>query len=296
MRIADLLKRGTPTVSFEFFPPKTDTGRDALLRAIDRLRQISPDFVSVTYGAGGSTRELSFELCKTVRKHVQGEVMSHLTSMCHSGAEIDEIAQLLWEAGIVNIMALRGDKPKALADTEIFNEFGYAKDMMAFLTARHRFCLGGACYPEGHKETPDIDKGIEHLQQKIDGGCEFLVTQMFFDNAAYFRFVDRARQAGIGVPIVPGIMPITGFAQIDKFENQFGVRLPAALRDEVLAHDGDEDAITEIGIAWSARQCRELLDGCAPGLHFYTLNRSAATLKVCLALGVSGSPAVRLEG
>jgi len=245
--------------------------------------------VSVTYGAGGSTRELSFEICKEIRPHVVGEVMSHLTCTCHSRGEIDEISNLLWDAGIVNIMALRGDLPKGMDAATAFSEFPFAKDMMAFLTAHHRFCLGGACYPEGHKETPDIAVGIEHLKQKLDAGCEFLVTQMFFDNDSYFRFVDLARQSAIEVPIVPGIMPITGFSQLDRFENQFGVKLPSALRNTVSSLEGDEAAIESAGIAWSAKQCQELLAGGAPGIHFYTLNKSASTVKVCLELGINGA-------
>lgn len=148
--------------------------------------------------------------------------------------------------------------------------------------------MGGACYPEGHKETPSISVGIEHLKQKIDAGCEFLVTQLFFNNEAYFRFVEQLRNAGVEVPVVPGIMPVTGFSQLEKFETQFGASLPSELREAVLRHEGDESAISEVGIEWSAKQCSELLAGGAPGIHFYTLNKSSATVKVCLAMGLAG--------
>lgn len=293
MRISEILRKGVPTLSFEFFPPKTDVGRESLLRAIDRLSGVSPDFVSVTYGAGGSTRELSFEVCRNIKPHLSGEVMSHLTCLCHSRAEIGEIADLLWDAGILNIMALRGDFPKGLLGKEVSTEFSFANELMAFLRSRHAFCLGGACYPEGHKETPDIASGIEHLKMKVDSGSEFLVTQMFFDNAAYFRFVDRVRNAGISAPIIPGIMPVTGFAQLDKFENQIGIRLPDELRRSVLANEGDEAEIEKVGTAWTVRQCRELLETGAPGIHFYTLNKSISTLRVCTELNLCGSTAVR---
>jgi len=289
MRISDLLGRTAPTVSFEFFPPKTEVGRESLLRVIDRLSKVSPDFVSVTYGAGGSTRALGLELCREIKTHVSGEVMAHLTCVCHTREEIEEIADQLWDSGIVNIMALRGDRPKDADPLYGFGEFHFAKDIMSLLRARHAFCLGGACYPEGHKETPDIKDGIRHLKQKLDSGCEFLVTQMFFDNEGYFRFLDLARAAGIGVPIVPGIMPITGFSQLDKFENQFGVRLPSELRNRVASHEGDEAAIEQIGIDWSVQQCRSLIDGGAPGIHFYTLNRSSSTVKTCVAMGLTGA-------
>jgi len=289
MRISELLARGTPTVSFEFFPPKTDVGRASLLRVIERLSQIGPDFVSVTYGAGGSARTLSLDSCSEVKSVVDGEVMAHLTGLCHTADDIAAITDHLWESGIVNIMALRGDRPKDLDPEAVLHGFPHAQEMMAYIKTRHDFCLGGACYPEGHKETPDISTGVEHLREKIDSGCEFLVTQMFFDNDAYLRFMDLVRAAGIDVPVIPGIMPISGFAQLDKFENQFGVRLPTELRNRVLANEGDQEAIEQVGIDWSAEQCRTLLAGGAPGIHFYTLNKSASTVKVCLAMGLAGA-------
>ncbi len=291
MRISKLLNGPSPTVSFEFFPPKTEVGRDALLRVIDRLAPIGPDFVSVTYGAGGSTRALSLDTCRSIKAHTDGEVMAHLTGMCHSRDEIDSIADQLWESNVFNIMTLRGDRPKDLAHDAPTGDFPYALDLMNFLRTRHDFCMGGACYPEGHKETQDLAIGIDHLKQKIDAGCEFLVTQMIFNNESYFRFVEQLRNAGVEVPVVPGIMPITGFSQLEKFEGQFGVNLPTRLREDVLKHEGDEEAIGQVGIQWSAEQCAQLLQGGAPGIHFYTLNKSSATVKVCLAMGLTGQKA-----
>jgi len=290
MNIRDFLGKDRTTISFEFFPPKTEAGRVTLLGAIDHLSQVSPDFVSVTYGAGGGTRSLSYDLCVQVKAHTSGVVMAHLTCVCHTEEEIATIADQLWNAGITNIMALRGDKPKGMAAENMFGDFAYSQDLIRFLKSRHDFSIGGGCYPEGHTETSDINIGLEHLKQKIDAGCEFLVTQMFFDNDSYFHFVDLARSAGIDVPIVPGIMPVTGFAQLDKFENQFGVILPAALKKSVSVHEGDEAAVEQAGIEWAAEQCKSLLKGGAPGLHFYTLNKSPATVKVCEAIGLVREP------
>jgi len=287
MRITKLFEEKWPTVSFEFFPPRTDVGRQSLLKVVDRLAsEITPDFLSVTYGAGGSTRTLSLDVCREIQSLTSGQVMAHLTCVCHTYAEIDSIVDQLWESGIVNIMALRGDRPKDTDPDAVFGDLIHARDLMAYLRTRHDFCLGGACFPEGHRETPDINVGIEHLVEKVDNGCEFLVTQMFFDKDVYFSFVDKVRAAGINVPVIPGVMPITGFSQLDKFEVQFGVNLPPKLREAVSSREGDESAIEQIGIDWAANQCQALLDGGAPGIHFYTLNRSAATLKVCVAIGL----------
>jgi len=288
MRISERLGERDPTVSFEFLRPRTEVGRETLLKVIDRLSPIGPDFVSVTYGAGGSTRAHSLDTCRAIQSHTNGAVMAHLTGICHTREEIASIADQLWDSGIVNIMALRGDRPKDIAPETVFGEFPHAQDMMSFLKSRHNFCLGGACYPEGHKETREISVGIEHIKLKVDAGCEVLVTQMFFENESYFRFTDLLRHAGVELPVIPGIMPITGFAQLDKFENQFGVVLPTALRERVEKHEGDEEAIAQVGIEWSAEQSRQLLDGGAPGIHFYTLNKSSATVKVCLAMGLTG--------
>lgn len=289
MHISSLLGSGRPTVSFEFFPPKTEAARETLMVAIDHLDTIQPDFVSVTYGAGGSTRTLSLETCVGVVERTTAIVMGHLAGVCHTRRGLAEIADQLWESGIVNIMALRGDRPKDLEPDAEMGDFRYAKDVIRFLKSRHDYCLGGACYPEGHTENPDIDLGIEHLKEKIDAGCQFLVTQMFFENDSYFRFVERARAAGICVPIVPGIMPITGFSQLSMFETKFGVKLPEALKAHVAESEGDARGIERIGVEWTAQQCRALLDGGAPGLHFYTLNRSHATVEVCESLGLRGS-------
>ena len=291
MRISSIFGGDVPSVSFEFFPPKTDEARAALLETVDHLAQISPDFVSMTYGAGGSTRTLSLDAAEKLQSHTKAAVMSHLTGVCHTREEIAAVADHLWNLGIVNIMSLRGDRPQGSEHENPFSSFPYAKDLIEFLLSRHDFCIGSGCYPEGHLENPNLAVGIEHLKQKIDAGCDFLVTQMFLDNESYFKYVDLTTSAGIKIPIVPGIMPVTGFSQLGKFESKFGVRLPAQLRERVEKFEGDKSAIEQIGIEWAADQCRGLIAGGAPGIHFYTLNKSPSTVEVCNVLGLKGKSA-----
>ncbi len=295
MRISQLLSIERPTVSFEFYPPKTESARESLLEAIDHLAQIRPDFVSMTYGAGGSTRALSLDVSAQIKGHTQGEVMTHLTGVCHTHDEIRGIADQLWGIGITNVMALRGDMPQDSEDPNPFKSFRYAKDLISFLKNIHDFCIGSGCYPEGHLETPDLAVGIMHLKEKVDAGCDFLVTQMFLDNDSYFRFRDKVVSAGINVPIVPGIMPVTGFAQLAKFESKFGVKLPEKLRSLVAPLEGDKIAIERVGVEWAANQCEGLLLGGAPGVHFYTLNKSHATVDVWERLRLTDSYKSRKE-
>lgn len=287
MQISSLFD-GRSTVSFEFYPPKTDMARTALLETIDHLAPIGPDFVSMTYGAGGSTRTVSIGAAAQISKRTPAAVMSHLTGVCHTRDEIAAIADQLWSLGIQNLMALRGDLPQDSEVSDPFASFRYSKDLIPFLKSVHPFCIGSGCYPEGHLETPDIQVGIEHLKEKVDAGCDFLVTQMFLSNKSYFDFVDRTTAAGIAVPILPGIMPVTGFSQLEKFESKFGVKLPKELWDRVKEHGDDKVAIEQIGVEWAAEQCKELLDAGAPGIHFYTLNKSLATIRVCDLLNLKG--------
>jgi methylenetetrahydrofolate reductase (NADPH) len=285
MRVLDCFPPNRFAISFEFFPPKTEDGRASLLTAVERLCSISPNFISVTYGAGGGTRGLTLDLCQDIRTKAGCAVMAHLTSIGHTKEELADISDRLWEGGIRNIMALRGDQPRSVANwTPVDNGLPFAKDLIAFLKDRHPFCVGGACYPEGHKETPSIEESAGHAKEKVDAGCDFLVTQMFFDNASYFRFRDLLTANGVSVPLIPGIMPLTAVSQLDKFESQFGVVLPPELRAEVLKLEGDTAAIEEVGVAWATRQCEELVQGGVPGIHFYTLNRSPATVRVCEAI------------
>jgi len=291
MTISEILNAAPLTLSFEFFPPKTEAGETLLTAAVKRLAAVNPSFISVTYGAGGSTQNKSLQICGALTRQAAFPVMAHLTGICHTRDEVAEITDAFWDAGLRNIMALRGDRPRNAPDwAPIEGGFTYAKDLIAFLKSQHSFCIGGACYPEGHTETPDISLGVQHAREKVDAGAEFLVTQMFFENARYFDFVESLRAAGVTVPVIPGIMPVTGFAQIERFETQFGACLPAELREKLLTYEGDEIAVGKVGLEWSVQQCQALLDGGAPGIHFYTLNKSKATVQVCEQLDLTRRP------
>ncbi|HYD50767.1 MAG TPA: methylenetetrahydrofolate reductase [NAD(P)H] [Terriglobales bacterium] len=279
MRILERIGSGAPVFSFEFFPPKTVQGEEALYRTIDRLRPLQPDFVSVTYGAGGSTRTKTIELVSRIKHELGIEAMAHITCV---GASRDQIATVLDElrsAGIENVLPLRGDPPRDQPGFERpENGFGYASELVQFIRERNDpFCLGAACYPEGHVECVDRELDLTHLQQKVEAGVDFLITQLFFDNADYFEFVARARARGIELPIVAGIMPITNVAQIQRFTSMCGATIPAELQQRLEAVRDDEDAVREIGVSHATAQCVELLEGGAPGIHFYTLNQSIAT-------------------
>jgi methylenetetrahydrofolate reductase (NADPH) len=280
MRIRDYLAGGRPSCSFEFFPPKTPAGVDALFRTVADLQPLAPSFVSVTYGAGGSTRDLTIDLVTRIKRDSGIEAMAHLTCVGHSRDELAAILTRLAGAGIENVLALRGDPPRG---TTTFvrhpDGFGYGSELAAFIKTNYPFCLGGACYPEVHIECGDEAHDLANLLTKVQAGVDFLITQLFFDNDAYFAFVERARAAGIDLPIIPGIMPVTNVAQIERFTSLCGATIPVALQAQ-LAACPDEDAVVAIGIAWATEQCRELLDRGAPGIHFYTLNKSTATAAI----------------
>jgi methylenetetrahydrofolate reductase (NADPH) len=286
MRIGDLFGRREPVFSFEFFPPKTAAGEQALLRTIARLRDLQPSFVSVTYGAGGSTREKTIDIVTRVKREHGIEAMAHLTCVGHDRNEIAAILDRLTACGIENVLPLRGDPPQGETTfVRPANGFGYAYELVRFIRERgYRFCLAGAGYPEGHQECRDLQRDIEHLRLKVDAGVDFVITQLFYDNADYFAFVARARKVGITVPLVPGIMPITNVAQIERIARLCGARIPAALREQLHGAEGDDAAVQAIGIDYAVRQCRELLGGGAPGIHFYTLNQSPATAAILAEL------------
>ena len=273
--------------SFELFPPKTDAGQAALERTIRDLAELQPAYVSVTYGAGGSTRAKTLGLVEWIQREARLCAMAHLTCVGATEAELGAVLDDLVEAGIENVMALRGDPPAGQTKFErTVGGFGYAADLIAFIRKRYgrRICLGGAGYPEGHLECRDIDQDIRHLKAKVDAGLDFVVTQLFFDNRFYFDFVARARAAGIGVPIVPGLMPIRSVAGIERMTKLSGATLPAALQAELERCRHDEAATLSLGIAQTTAQAVELLHGGAPGIHFYTLNQSPATRMILTAL------------
>ena len=281
MKIKERFGREQPLFSFEFFPPKDDRGVDALFETVASLKPLGPAFVSVTYGAGGSTREKTVAITQRIKREAGIEAMAHLTCVGHSQ---DELGQLLDEyeaAGIENIMALRGDPPRG--DTEFVPHpqgFSHANQLIAFIRQRKDFCIGGAGYPEVHPEAPSAEEDLRNLKRKIDAGADFVVTQLFFDERDYFDFVSRARSRGIVTPIVPGVMPITNTAQIKRFTQMCGATIPAPLLAKLEAVTGDADAVIEVGVEHATRQCRALLQGGAPGIHFYTLNRSLSTRKI----------------
>jgi methylenetetrahydrofolate reductase (NADPH) len=289
-----LAQGGPPCFSFEFFPPKTEQGVANLFATLKELAELRPTFVSVTYGAGGSTRQLTADLVTRIKKEAGIEAMAHLTCVGHSRDELKAVLDRLRDAGIENVLALRGDPPQGEKEFRPAPDgFRYATELHRFIrTNRYPFSVGGACYPEGHLESPSREEDLAHLKEKVDAGAEFLITQLFYDNAFYFDFVERARKAGIRVPIIPGIMPLTTAEQIDRITRMCGATVPMKLTLEIERRRSDPQAIVQLGVAHATVQCVELLARGAPGIHFYTLNRSLATRMIFTALqarGTSGS-------
>jgi len=286
VRIEKLYQRGKPVFSFEFFPPKTDEAAKKLLATVADLREIhQPDFVSVTYGAGGSTRGRTIELVSRVQSQLGITAMAHLTCGGHTREELGDILSRLAGRGLENVLALRGDAPKGETTfTPTEGGFAHASELAAFVRDEHDLCVGGACYPEAHPESPDADADLRWTQHKVEQGVSFLITQLFFDNEDYFRFVECARDAGIDVPIVPGIMPITSVSQIERFTKMCGAQIPADLHERLQRYAEDDSSVMAIGIEHAIRQCRRLLDGGVPGIHFYTLNKSHATRSILAAI------------
>lgn len=285
MRISAYLESGRPVFSFEFFPPKTEEGIEHLFRTIGELKALSPAFVSVTYGAGGSTRQRTVELVRRIKNEHGIETMAHLTCVGSDRAEIDRTLQQLREAGIENLLALRGDPPKGeAAFVRPPDGFSYAYELVTYIRKRYDFTLSGACYPEGHPECRDLDKDLAHLKLKVDAGLDFVITQLFFDNRHYFDFVRRARAVGIRVPILPGIMPITNVGQVKRFTEMCGASIPTPLLAELESVQDRPEEVIRLGVRHATSQCRDLLAQGAPGIHFYTLNKSPATRAVLESL------------
>lgn len=288
VEISKLFGRGTPVVSFEFFPPKTEEGVETLYRTVEELRPCRPSFVSVTYGAGGSTRDRTLELVARIQRDLGMTTMAHLTCVGSTRQEIGEVLRRLHGSGIRNVLALRGDPPKGETQFQaVDGGFRYATELVAYIRESGLdFCIGAACYPEGHVETRDLELDLQHLVTKVEAGADFLVSQLFFDNEDYGAFARRARSAGILVPIVPGLMPITNVSQVERFTGMCGARIPQELRRRLRIVQADPAAVVATGVQWAVDQGRSLLAAGAPGLHFYTLNRSSATLSVHAALGL----------
>ncbi|GAB4457731.1 MAG: methylenetetrahydrofolate reductase [NAD(P)H] [Armatimonadaceae bacterium] len=287
MRVDALFGTGMPTRSFEFFPPKTDAGFDSLFETIDNLKPLQPSYVSVTYGAGGSTRRKTVSLAGRIQNEIGLRVMAHLTCVKHTCEETEEIVNELYASGIRNILALRGDPPKGegmFVPTE--GGFQNSTELVAFL--RERFsdlCIGVAGYPEGHPQCLNRTRDLEHLKQKVDAGANVVITQLFFDNEDLYRWRDQARQMGIDVPVIAGIMPIENVAQIKRFVTMCGAKIPHPLLQQLEAVEKDPQAVYQLGVEHATRQCQELLErDAAQGIHFYTLNKSRATTDICRAL------------
>lgn len=281
---------GKPAISFEFFPPKTPEGDKALLeRTIPSLMELKPDYCSVTYGAGGSTRDKTLSIAEDIQNRHQLTTMSHLTCVNATREQIGEVVDDLKRRGIQNILALRGDPPAGQQEfTRTEGGFEYSHELVAYLKERGGFSIGTAGFPEGHiacHEGREVDWG--HLANKIQRGADFVVTQLFFDNADYYRFATHLKEMlGIQVPLIPGILPILNTAQITRFTELCGASIPTPIRQTLDELGDDEAAVTEFGIQNAIRQCRELLDAGAPGIHFYTLNKAAATTQILAGLGL----------
>jgi methylenetetrahydrofolate reductase (NADPH) len=285
MRIDQILEERRPCFSFEFFPPRDDAGMERLRHALEELRQDEPEYVSVTYGAGGSTRDRTVEITKWIKEELELEAMAHLSCV---GEPVDRLRELLSEiqdAGIDNVLALRGDPPRGETEWRPHPEgLSYSTELAALISSEYDFCVGAACFPEVHPEAPDMAHDIRFLKEKIASGASFLITQLFFDNDFYFDFVEEARAAGITVPIIAGIMPVTNFNQIKKFTEMCAASIPEEFERELAQRADDPEAVTELGVAYATLQCADLLARGAPGIHFYTLNKSPATRAILSAL------------
>jgi methylenetetrahydrofolate reductase (NADPH) len=285
MRIDQILAGESPVFSFEFFPPKTADGERNLYAALTELKTLEPSFVSVTYGAGGSNREKTIEIVKRIREQYGLEAMAHFTCVGATVQELQGTLDEMREAGIDNVLALRGDPPAGEQEwTKTDGGLEYSSELVGLIADGYPFAVGAACFPETHIHAESAEADLRHLAEKVAAGVDFLITQLFFDNAVYFDFVKRARAAGIEVPIIPGVMPITRVGQVERMAGMCGASIPADLRRELHARGEESEAVLDFGVAYATLQCAELLAAGAPGIHFYTLNRSPATRAILSAL------------
>lgn len=277
MRLREIYKNKKIVISFEIFPPKTKDGETALFEELKILSQYNPSFISVTYGAGGSTRETTFELVMRIKNELNIPPMPHFTCVGSKREDVLKYIKNFENNGIENILALRGDPPRG---EEKFVKpecgFGYANELVEFIKSRTDLSIGVAGYPECHQECNNIDIDIENLKRKVDAGGEAVITQVFYDNQCYFKFVEKAVAKGITVPIVPGILPLTSYGQIDKIVRMSGCKLPSELEENLESNKENPDAIKQIGLEFAVKQCNELIKHGVPGIHFYTLNKSSA--------------------
>lgn len=284
--ISELFAQKRPLRSLEFFPPKDDAGVEVLRGAATSLKRMNPDFVSVTYGAGGTTRDRTAQVSALLKNEFGFTVMPHLTCVGHTRAELGDIADRIHAGGFRNIMTLRGDPPKGSTEFKVTQDgLRNANELVALLKERHAdFCLGVAGYPEKHPEAPSLDTDLTHLKRKVDAGAAFITTQLFFDNSLYYRFVEKCRAAGITIPIVPGIMPVLSLKQIQRFTQMCGASLPKQLITRLEVASEDSDVVETIGIDWALTQIRGLLANGAPGYHLYIMNRAKGALALAAGL------------
>jgi methylenetetrahydrofolate reductase (NADPH) len=292
MKVREILEKTKPSFSFEFFHPKDEKASDQLFRTIADLVPLKPSYVSVTYGAGGSTRQLTHDLVVRLTREISLTIVPHLTCVCSAKDEIEAIVRNYIDNGIENIMALGGDAPKSCACPSVppGEGFPHGRDLVDFIKRRFpSLCIGVAGYPEGHPKTPNRLKEIEFLKEKVDAGADFICTQLFFDNHFFYDFRERCILAGITVPIIAGIMPVTSIkGMIRMAELSGGTNFPARLQ-KALARAEDDDHVEKVGTHWATEQVRDLIDNDVRGVHFYTLNKSSATLKIYDSLGVTSS-------
>jgi methylenetetrahydrofolate reductase (NADPH) len=286
VRIDEILSRGDdPVFSFEFFPPKTPEGERNLYNALSELRPLEPAYVSVTYGAGGSTRDKTLEIVQRIKEEFDLEAMAHFTCVEQTVEEIESTLQRMRDAGLDNVLALRGDPPAGQAEwTKTEGGLEFSHELVRLIRSSHDFSVGAACFPETHIHATSPEDDLRYLKEKVDAGVDFLITQMFFHNDLYFDFVERARAIGIDVPIIPGIWPITNVAQIKKVTELCAATIRPELLAELEARADEPEAALDFGVAYATLQCAELLREGAPGIHFYTLNRSPATRAILGAL------------
>ncbi len=285
MKVRDILKRGGFIISYEFFPPKKPEDEKVFWNTVETLKRWKPDFVSVTYGAGGSTHHKSIEIALSL--HRKGyTVVSHLTCISSTKQQIKKTLDTLKEHGIENILALRGDIPQDPNFTFPEDGFRYAYQLVEFIHENNGFCVGVAGYPEGHPEAPSLEKDVEYLKRKVDAGADFVITQLFFRNEYYFNFLELARSKGIEVPIIPGILPVTSYSQIVRFTQLCGATIPPELMEVIERLKDKPEELRKAGIEYTIRQCQELIDSGVRHLHFYTLNRSPVTQTILEALNI----------
>jgi methylenetetrahydrofolate reductase (NADPH) len=288
MRIDERIASSSePSFSFEFFPPKTDEGERNLGRALAELARLDPTFVSVTYGAGGSTTEKrkTIDIVRHLKRDYGLEAMAHFTCVNATAGELRETLDLMRESGVENVLALRGDPPKGETEwTATEGGLLYSRELIELIRDEYEFAIGAACFPEVHIHATDAESDLRYLKEKVDAGARFLITQLFFDNQFYYDFVARAREIGIDVPIIPGIWPITNASQIKRVTEMCGSRIPEGLLRELELRGDQPGSVTDLGVAYATLQCADLLANGAPGIHFYTLNRSPATRAILTAL------------